>query len=60
MFDVLIIGGGVSGVSAALLFGSAKEKSFMIEKKLELLRIKKVLRCKMLFSIMHTALHRVN
>jgi thioredoxin reductase len=34
MFDVLIIGGGVSGVSAALIFGSAKEKSFMVEKKI--------------------------
>ena len=34
MFDVLIIGGGVSGVSAALLFGSAKEKPFMIDKKI--------------------------
>lgn len=34
MFDVLIIGGGVSGVSAALLFGSAKEKAFMTDKKI--------------------------
>jgi thioredoxin reductase len=34
MFDVLIIGGGVSGVSAALIFGSAKEKSFMMDKKI--------------------------
>lgn len=34
MFDVLIIGGGVSGVSAALIFGSAKEKSFMTDKKI--------------------------
>lgn len=34
MFDVLIIGGGVSGVSAALLFGSAKEKPFMLDKKI--------------------------
>lgn len=37
MFDVLIIGGGVSGVSAALLFGSAKEKSFMADKKIGLI-----------------------
>ena len=37
MFDVLIIGGGVSGVSAALLFGSAKEKPFMIDKKIALI-----------------------
>jgi thioredoxin reductase len=34
MFDILIIGGGVSGVSAALIFGSAKEKSFMADKKI--------------------------
>jgi thioredoxin reductase len=34
MFDVLIIGGGVSGVSAAIIFGSAKEKSFMEDKKI--------------------------
>lgn len=34
MFDVLIIGGGVSGVSAALIFGSAKEKPFMADKKI--------------------------
>lgn len=34
MFDILIIGGGVSGVSAALIFGSAKEKSFMVDKKI--------------------------
>lgn len=34
MFDVLIIGGGVSGVSAALLFGSAKDKPFMLDKKI--------------------------
>lgn len=34
MFDVLIIGGGVSGISAALIFGSAKEKSFMADKQI--------------------------
>ena len=34
MFDVLIIGGGVSGVSAAIIFGSAKEKSFMADKQI--------------------------
>lgn len=34
MFDVLVIGGGVSGVSAALLFGSAKNKAFMSDKKI--------------------------
>lgn len=37
MLDVVIIGGGVSGVSAALLFGSAKEKSFMADKKIALI-----------------------
>ena len=37
MFDVLIIGGGVSGISAALIFGSAKEKSFMAVRKVGLI-----------------------
>ncbi len=34
MFDVLIIGGGVSGISCALVLGSAKNKSFVAEKKI--------------------------
>lgn len=34
MFDVLIIGGGVSGVSCALVLGSAKNKSFALDKKI--------------------------
>ena len=34
MFDVLIIGGGVSGVSCALLIGSAEQKPFAIDKKI--------------------------
>ncbi|WP_353168431.1 NAD(P)/FAD-dependent oxidoreductase [Flavobacterium sp.] len=34
MFDILIIGGGVSGISAALIFGSAKEKSFIADKQI--------------------------
>ena len=34
MFDVLIIGGGVSGVSCALILGSAKPKPFAIDKKI--------------------------
>ncbi|MES2747592.1 MAG: FAD-dependent oxidoreductase [Bacteroidota bacterium] len=34
MFDVLIIGGGVSGVSCALVLGSAKNKSFVQDKKI--------------------------
>jgi NADH dehydrogenase FAD-containing subunit len=34
VFDVLIIGGGVSGMSSALVLGSAKNKSFVIDKKI--------------------------
>ncbi|CAM3726223.1 FAD-dependent oxidoreductase [Flavobacterium gelidilacus] len=34
MFDVLIIGGGVSGVSCALVLGSAKNKPFATDKKI--------------------------
>nr|WP_294934919.1 FAD-dependent oxidoreductase [uncultured Flavobacterium sp.] len=34
MFDVLIIGGGVSGVSCALILGSAQKKAFAAEKKI--------------------------
>lgn len=34
MFDVLIIGGGVSGVSCALVLGSAHKKLFMADKKI--------------------------
>lgn len=33
VFDVLIIGGGVSGMQCALVLGSAKNKAFAIEKK---------------------------
>lgn len=33
MFDILIIGGGVSGISCGLILGSAKNKSFVIDKK---------------------------
>lgn len=33
MFDVLIIGGGVSGVSCALILGSAHKKAFASDKK---------------------------
>jgi thioredoxin reductase len=32
MFDVLILGGGVSGMSCALVLGSAKNKTFVTEK----------------------------
>ena len=34
MFDVLIIGGGVSGMSCALVLGSAKNKYFVADKKI--------------------------
>ena len=34
MFDVLIIGGGVSGISCALVLGSAKNKSFVTDKRI--------------------------
>lgn len=34
MFDLLIIGGGVSGVSCALVLGSAKNKAFVTDKKI--------------------------
>ncbi|PTX64160.1 pyridine nucleotide-disulfide oxidoreductase [Kordia periserrulae] len=34
MFDVLIIGGGVSGMQCALVLGSAKEKPFATDKKI--------------------------
>jgi NADH dehydrogenase FAD-containing subunit len=34
VFDVLIIGGGVSGMSCALVLGSAQNKSFVADKKI--------------------------
>lgn len=34
MFDVLILGGGVSGMSCSLVLGSAKSKSFVANKKI--------------------------
>jgi NADH dehydrogenase FAD-containing subunit len=34
MLDVLIVGGGVSGMSCALVLGSAKNKPFAIDKKI--------------------------
>ena len=37
MFDVLIIGGGVSGVSCAMVLGSAYKKSFVQDKKIGLI-----------------------
>ena len=37
MFDVLIIGGGVSGMSCALVLGSAKNKPFVADKNIAIL-----------------------
>jgi thioredoxin reductase len=37
MYDLLIIGGGVSGVSCALIFGSAKNKPFAQDKKIAII-----------------------
>jgi hypothetical protein len=37
MFDVLLIGGGVSGISCALVLGSAKNKHFVSDKKIAIL-----------------------
>ena len=34
MFDVLIVGGGVSGISCSLVLGSAKNKAFAANKKI--------------------------
>lgn len=42
MFDVLIIGGGVSGRSCSLLLGSAKSKPFATDKKIEIFTHQKV------------------
>jgi thioredoxin reductase len=37
MFDVLIIGGGVSGISCALILGSAQGKSYAADKRIGIL-----------------------
>ena len=37
MFDTLIIGGGVSGVSCALVLGSARKKVFVQDKKIAII-----------------------
>ena len=37
MFDVLIIGGGVSGVSCSLILGSAHKKTFAQDKKIAII-----------------------
>ena len=41
MFDVLIIGGGVSGMSCALVLGSAHKKPFVSDKKIGIIRHQK-------------------
>lgn len=41
MFDVIVIGGGVSGVSCALILGSAKSKPFAVDKKIALISYQK-------------------
>jgi thioredoxin reductase len=60
MFDVLVIGGGVSGVSCALVLGSAQNKVFAKEKKLGLLHIKKQLLFIRHYLIMHTEFYQEN
>lgn len=42
MFDVLLIGGGVSGMSCALVLGSAKNKAFVTDKKIGIITHQKV------------------
>lgn len=42
MFDVLIIGGGVSGISCGLVLGSSLTKSFAIDKKVGIIAHQKV------------------
>jgi thioredoxin reductase len=42
MFDVLIVGGGVSGMSCALVLGSAKNKAFAIDKNIEIINHQKL------------------
>ena len=37
VYDVLIVGGGVAGVSCALILGSAQKKSFVADKKIGLI-----------------------
>jgi thioredoxin reductase len=50
LFDVLIIGGGVSGMSCALVLGSAKNKAFVTDKKIGIFTYQKILHYKKLFS----------
>lgn len=52
MYDTLIIGGGVSGMSCALVLESAVKKPFVANKKSESLLIKKHLRYKKRYLIM--------
>jgi thioredoxin reductase len=43
MFDVLIIGGGVSGISCALVLGSAKDKNFAADKEVGVFTHQKII-----------------
>ena len=52
MFDVLIIGGGVSGMSCALVLGSAHKKPFVTDKKIGIITHQKASSLQMRFSIM--------
>jgi hypothetical protein len=42
VFDILIIGGGVSGMSCSLILGSAKNKSFAADKKIGIIAHQKI------------------
>jgi heterodisulfide reductase subunit A-like polyferredoxin len=42
MYDVLIIGGGVSGMSCAMILGSAQNKPFVSDKKIGIIAHQKV------------------
>jgi thioredoxin reductase len=74
VFDVIIIGGGVAGVSCALVLGSAKNKHFMADKKIGIISHQKTSNLQeALFNnaygipagtwgsdLLHTSLHQLN
>ena len=55
MVDVLIIGAGVSGVSCALILGSAQNKPFAMDKKMEIetLKVREEYRREFLGNVSH-------